>query len=131
MPDCYILVAKPPVSVSTKHVYEHLRLDQVERHPDIDGMVKALEAGSLSGVASRMENVLETVTIPEHPEIQQIKETMISAGALNAMMSGSGPTVFGIFEDKAQGAKARDILRNGTLAKQVYLVKPFNIRSRR
>ena len=94
-------------------------------------MVKALESGSLSGVASCMGNVLETVTIPEHPEIQQIKEIMISEGAINAMMSGSGPTVFGIFEDKAQGAKARDILRKGTLAKQVSLVKPFNIRSRR
>lgn len=131
LPDCYILVAKPPVSVSTKHVYEHLRLDLIKRHPDIDGMVKALESGSLSGVASCMGNVLETVTIPEHPEIQQIKKIMISEGAINAMMSGSGPTVFGIFDDKAQGAKARDILRKGTLAKQVYLVKPFNIRSRR
>lgn len=131
MPDCHILVAKPPISVSTKYVYEHLKLDSVERHPDIDGMVAALEAGSLKGVADRMENVLETVTIPEHPEIEQIKEVMCSEGALNAMMSGSGPTVFGIFEDKKQGLKARDILRNGTLAKQVYLVKPFNPRLNR
>lgn len=131
MPDCHILVAKPPISVSTKYVYEHLKLDSVERHPDIDGMVAALEAGSLKGVAAHMENVLETVTIPEHPEIEQIKEVMCSEGALNAMMSGSGPTVFGIFEDKKQGLKARDILRNGTLAKQVYLVKPFNPRLNR
>jgi len=131
MPDCHILVAKPPISVSTKYVYEHLKLDSVERHPDIDGMVAALEAGRLKGVADRMENVLETVTIPEHPEIEQIKEVMCSEGALNAMMSGSGPTVFGIFEDKKQGLKARDILRNGTLAKQVYLVKPFNPRLNR
>lgn len=131
MPDCHILVAKPPISVSTKYVYEHLKLDSVERHPDIDGMVAALEAGSLKGVADRMENVLETVTIPEHPEIEQIKEVMCSEGALNAMMSGSGPTLFGIFEDKKQGLKARDILRNGTLAKQVYLVKPFNPRLNR
>ena len=131
MPDCHILVAKPPISVSTKYVYEHLKLDSVEHHPDIDGMVAALEAGSLKGVADRMENVLETVTIPEHPEIEQIKEVMCSEGALNAMMSGSGPTVFGIFEDKKQGLKARDILRNGTLAKQVYLVKPFNPRLNR
>ena len=131
MPDCHILVAKPPTSVSTKYVYEHLKLDSVERHPDIDGMVEALEAGSLKGVSDRMENVLETVTIPEHPEIEQIKEVMCSEGALNAMMSGSGPTVFGIFEDKKQGLKARDILRNGTLAKQVYLVKPFNPRLNR
>lgn len=129
LPDCYILVAKPPISVSTKYVYEHLKLDSVERHPDIDGMIGALEGGDLKGVAGRMENVLETVTIPEHPEIEQIKEVMCAEGALNAMMSGSGPTVFGIFEDKQQGLKARDILRNGTLAKQVYLVKPLNIRN--
>ena len=131
LPDCYILVAKPPISVSTKYVYEHLKLDSVEYHPDIDGMVEALEAGNLKEIADRMENVLETVTIPEHPEIGQIKEVMRGEGALNAMMSGSGPTVFGIFEDKKQGLKARDILRKGTLAKQVYLVKPFNIRNNR
>ena len=131
LPDCYILVAKPPISVSTKYVYEHLKLDSVEYHPDIDGMVEALEAGNLKEIADRMENVLETVTIPEHPEIGQMKEVMRGEGALNAMMSGSGPTVFGIFEDKKQGLKARDILRKGTLAKQVYLVKPFNIRNNR
>ena len=129
-PKCHVLIAKPPISVSTKYVYEHLKLDSVEYHPDIDGMVEALEAGNLKEIADRMENVLETVTIPEHPEIG-IKEVMRGEGALNAMMSGSGPTVFGIFEDKKQGLKARDILRKGTLAKQVYLVKPFNIRNNR
>lgn len=131
MPDCHILVAKPPISVSTKYVYEHLKLDSVKRHPDIDGMIKALEAGNLKGVADSMENVLETVTIPEHPEIEAIKDVMRSGGALNAMMSGSGPTVFGIFDDEEKGMWTRDILRNGTLAKQVYLVKPFNIRIHR
>ena len=132
LPHCYVLVGKPGVNVSTKMAYENLKLDDPAiLHPDIDGMVAALEAGSLKGVADRMENVLETVTIPEHPEIEQIKEVMCSEGALNAMMSGSGPTVFGIFEDKKQGLKARDILRNGTLAKQVYLVKPFNPRLNR
>ncbi|WP_418751798.1 4-(cytidine 5'-diphospho)-2-C-methyl-D-erythritol kinase [Frisingicoccus sp.] len=131
MPDCHILVAKPPISVSTKYVYEHLKLDSVKRRPDIDGMIEALEAGNLKGVADSMENVLETVTIPEHPEIEAIKDVMRSGGALNAMMSGSGPTVFGIFDDEEKGMWTRDILRNGTLAKQVYLVKPFNIRIHR
>ena len=91
-------------------------------------MIAALKAGNLKGVADTMENVLETVTIPEHPEIAAIKDVMRSEGALNAMMSGSGPTVFGIFDDAEKGLRARDILRNGTLAKQVYLVKPFNTR---
>ena len=128
MPDCYILVAKPPISVSTKHVYENLKLDQVETHPDIDGMIEALEAKDLAGIASRLENVLETVTVSEHPEIQTIKEQMMEAGALNALMSGSGPTVFGIFEDKEQGMKAKDYVSEKGLAGQIYLVKPFNVR---
>ena len=127
MPDCYILVAKPPISVSTKHVYENLKLDQVETHPDIDGMIEALEAKNLAGIASRLENVLETVTVSEHPEIQTIKEQMMEAGALNALMSGSGPTVFGIFEDKEQGMKAREYVEEKGLARQIYLVEPFNV----
>ena len=127
MPDCYILVAKPPISVSTKHVYENLKLDQIKTHPDIDGMIDALAAKDLVGITSRMENVLETVTIPEHPEIQMIKDQMMEAGALNALMSGSGPTVFGIFEDKEQGMKAREYVEERGLARQIYLVEPFNV----
>lgn len=131
LPDCHILIAKPPVSVSTKHVYENLKLDKIEKHPDIDGMVEALRIEDLHGVTQRMENVLETVTIPEHPEIQQIKELMIKEGALNALMSGSGPTAFGIFDDREKGMRARDLLRKSSLVRHTYLVRPFNIRSYR
>lgn len=131
LPDCHILIAKPPVSVSTKHVYENLKLDKIEKHPDIDGMVEALRIEDLHGVTQRMENVLETVTIPEHPEIQQIKDLMIKEGALNALMSGSGPTVFGIFDDREKGMRARDLLRKSSLVRHTYLVRPFNIRSYR
>lgn len=127
MPECFILVAKPPISVSTKHVYQNLKLDQIEKHPDIDGMVEALKEQNLEGIASRMENVLETVTIPEHPEIAQIKAQMMEAGALNAMMSGSGPTVFGIFDDKEQGLKAKEYVCEKGLARQIYLVSPYNV----
>ena len=91
-------------------------------------MIEALKDGDLEGIASRMENVLETVTIPEHPEIARIKEQMIEAGALNALMSGSGPTVFGIFNDKEQGLKAKEYVRKKGLARQIYLVSPFNVR---
>ena len=128
MPECFILVAKPPISVSTKHVYQNLKLDQIEKHPDIDGMIEALKEQNLEGIASRMENVLETVTGPEHPEIAQIKDQMMEAGALNAMMSGSGPTVFGIFNDKEQGLKAKEYVREKGLARQIYLVSPYNVR---
>lgn len=128
MPECFILVAKPPVSVSTKYVYQHLKLDKLDRHPDIDGMLKALENGDLNGITERMENVLETVTIPEHPEIVQIKKMMVEAGALNALMSGSGPTVFGVFLDKAHGLKAKEMLKKSGLVRHIYLVRPFNLR---
>lgn len=129
MPECYVLVAKPPISVSTKYVYEHLKLDQIERHPDIDGMIAALQSGNLKGITDRMENVLETVTIPKHPEIAKIKALMVEAGAMNALMSGSGPTVFGIFENKNDGLKAKEMMRKSGLARQVYLVQPFNVRN--
>ena len=74
MPDCYILIAKPSISVSTKFVYENLRANELEQHPDIDGMVEAIKAGSLSGITDRMENVLEPVTIPAHPIIEELYE---------------------------------------------------------
>ena len=100
IPDCKILIAKPPVGVSTKFVYEHLDEQGIETHPDVDGMVQAIREGNLLGITNRMGNVLENVTIPEYPVIDQIKKCMIEQGALNAMMSGSGPTVFGIYEDR-------------------------------
>lgn len=126
MPDCYILIAKPPISVSTKFVYENLKANELERHPDIDGMVDAIKKGSLQGITDRMENVLETVTIPAYPVIEEIKNCMKENGAINSLMSGSGPTVFGIFDTEEQAEKARDVIRKNDLAQQVYVVKPFN-----
>lgn len=128
MPDCFIAIAKPPVGVSTKWVYQNLKASELKRHPDIDGMVKALDNGDISGIADRMENVLETVTIPAHPEIELIKNIMKEKGALNALMSGSGPTVFGVFEDEALAQNAIDDLTGKGLVQQAYVVKPYNKR---
>lgn len=100
MPKCYILVAKPHVSVSTKWVYENLHANELEHHPDIDAMLAAMEAGDLQRLAGKMENVLETVTVRRYPVIRQIAERMEALGAVKAMMSGSGPTVFGLFESE-------------------------------
>ena len=125
IPDCHILIAKPPISVSTKFVYEHLDAKELAAHPDIDGMVEAIKAGSLQGIADRMENVLETVTIPEYPVIAKIKDVMKEQGAVNALMSGSGPTVFGIFEEKAVALAAEKAIREKQLSSQVYVVEPF------
>ena len=118
MPDCWILIGKPGISVSTKYVYTTLDLNTNTVHPDIDGMKKALEDGNLYGITERMGNVLQDVTIPAYLEVERIKEQMKTLGAVNAMMSGSGPTVFGIFdnEEKAQEAcqKLRDRMLCGT-----------------
>ena len=127
MPDCAILLAKPPISVSTRFVYGNLRADSLPWHPDIDGMTEALAEGSLSGITARLGNVLETVTIPAHPQIQKIKDVMSENGAEAALMSGSGPTVFGIFKDKETAGRAGRKLRSAGLAKQIYTVRPFNV----
>ena len=132
-PQCHIVLAKPQVSVSTKAVYGKLRANELtpEQHPDIDGMRAAIEAGNLDGVIARLGNVLELVTVPDHPEIGTIKQIMMECGADGALMSGSGPTVFGIFKEEEHAKKAYDVLKKaegGRLARQVYLSRFFNPR---
>lgn len=128
MPKCYILVAKPAISVSTKWVYETLDAKEIVEHPDIDGLLQGLKEQDLSKVASSMGNVLESVTIEKYPIIETIKDAMKEAGALNAMMSGSGPTVFGIFDNRKVAKDAWYKLRNMDCAKQVYLANVHNVR---
>ena len=108
-PDCHVLIAKPNFHISTKYVYSHLKLDETTVHPDIDAMISCIENNDLYGMCENMENILETVTIPKHPEIEDIKNTMLENGAIGSLMSGSGPTVFGIFDDldKAKLAKEK------------------------
>ena len=123
-PDCYVLVAKPDINVSTKYVYEHLDAQEIVKHPDIAGMVEAIAEESLQGILDRMENVLETVTVSAYPVIQTIKDRMKELGAINSLMSGSGPTVFGIFVEKDMARRAYDKLeeeqRDILLAKYLY-----------
>lgn len=126
IPDCWILIAKPPVSVSTKFVYENLQLENITRHPDIDGIVDAIRNKDLDGMCGKLENVLETVTIVSHPEIREIKQFMVDHGAINSLMSGSGPTVFGIYSNEKETRSAGEALRETGLTRQVYVVKPFN-----
>lgn len=114
-PEAVLLIVKPPVMVSTQWVYEHLQLDRIGRHPDIDGMVEALNLGDLKGVTSRMENVMETVTEKAHPIITDIKKMMLGNGAMNAVMSGSGPSIFGVFMEE-DTARAAAVYVNQTLA---------------
>lgn len=127
IPFCHILIAKPDISVSTKYVYEHLDSTGIEKHPDLDGMTAAISSGSLPGIISRMENVLETVTIPAHPVIAAIKRRLLKLGAEGSLMSGSGPTVFGIFTDKAAARHACLQLKDDPNVKQVFLTVPGNL----
>lgn len=130
MPKCYVLIAKPGISVSTKTVYQKFdALDEID-HPNIDGLIGGLSHGDLKRTAESMGNVLEEVTIGDYPVIEEIKTVMKNEGALNAMMSGSGPTVFGIFEEKRTAKKACDAIREKKLAKQLYLTNVHNTRRR-
>lgn len=120
-PKAHLLIAKPDINVSTKFVYENLHADTLQFHPDIDGMVEALKAESLTGITDRMSNVLETVTVKEYPVINQIKEEMIKSGARNALMSGSGPTVFGVYENAEAAKKAYETVKELGLAGQIFV----------
>ena len=120
-PDCFVVVAKPEISVSTKYVYENLHANELKYHPDIDGMVEAIREGSLDGVCKRMENVLETVTETKYPIISELKKMLKDAGAENSLMSGSGPTVFAIFKEEEMANKALEAVRNSGLAKQSFV----------
>lgn len=126
LPKCYILIAKPGVSVSTRMVYEKLDELHIIEHPNIDGVLAGLENQDLKMIASTMGNVLEQVTIDTYPVIEKIKDAMKEQGALNAMMSGSGPTVFGIFEDRQTAKKAQRRLKELQIVKQAYLANVHN-----
>ncbi len=126
-PPCYVLVAKPPVNVSTKFVYGNLKADQLSCHPDVDGFIEAMEAGDFHAMAALMGNVLETVTVPAYPIIDRIKQFMMEHGAIGAMMSGSGPTVFGIYTDLTAAKQTFYELKKSRLAAVVYLSDVYNV----
>lgn len=128
LPKCYILIAKPGINVSTKLVYEKLDSHEIEDHPDIDGIIDGLKEQDIKKVAARLGNVLERVTIEEYPIIEKIKNVMKQEGAINAMMSGSGPTVFGIFEERRLAKAAQQKIKEMGIAKQVYVANVHNTR---
>jgi 4-diphosphocytidyl-2-C-methyl-D-erythritol kinase len=130
MVKCPVLIAKPSISVSTKFVYRELKLDENTVHPDIDRLIRDIRRHNFKGICGDMGNVLESVTIPAYPVVQQIKEQMLESGADAAMMSGSGPTVFGLFSDPAAARKAKSDMRRSGLAKQIYLTTIYNNRKK-
>ena len=130
MPQCQVLLAKPAISVSTKYVYENLHANELrpEEHPDIDGMIEAIGRSDLLGISGRLGNILELVTARRYPVIEEIKGVMREYGALGAMMSGSGPTVFGLFEERGRAKEAADRIKELKLAKQVYVTSIHHAR---
>ncbi len=125
-PECTVLTAKPNLNVSTKWAYEKIDERPIEKHPDIDGMLMAIENRDLGGIVSCMGNVLETVTEKEYPVITAIKDKMKENRALGAMMSGSGPTVFGIYADQETARKAAGAIRRAHLASQIFVTYMYN-----
>lgn len=122
-PKCFLLVEKPDINVSTKYVYEHLDAKSDYEHPDIDGMLAAIEGDDLDGVVCRLKNVLEAVTVEAYPIIDEIKNDMLEAGAMGSLMSGSGPTVFGIFDDENRARLAFEKMKELGKAKQIFLTE--------
>lgn len=125
-PQCHVIIAKPGISVSTAYVYRHIRPDTIVKRPDIEGIIKAIKEKNLKEMAGLLYNVMEEVTVGEHPIIREIEHVMLEYGALNAIMSGSGPTVFGLFEEKEKAEQAMKILRERNLTEQLYLTAFVN-----
>lgn len=131
VPQCQVLIAKPAINVSTKFVYENLHANDLlpGQHPDIDAIIDSIRKNDIYGIADNLGNVLETVTIKEYPVIRELKEKMLEYGAIGSLMSGSGPTVFGLFTSPKAAQDAYEELRYGSasgLAKQVYLTNFYN-----
>ncbi len=110
MPHAWVVLCRPPFEVSTAQAYRQLDSAVLLRRPDTDGMLRALRRGSLADMAGLMCNVMERQTAALHPEIGQIRSALCENGALGALMSGSGPTVFGLFDGKAQAERAAEAL---------------------
>jgi 4-diphosphocytidyl-2-C-methyl-D-erythritol kinase len=126
LPKVPVLIARPPFPVSTKEVYTALDAKDDIVHPDIDALIEDIKTRDIDSLCEHMGNVLEDVTIPLHPEIQTLKEMMLEDGAIGAMMSGSGPTVFGIFRDKETMMRCKNRMRDSGLTQIVYGTTMFS-----
>lgn len=122
-PQCHVIIAKPPISVSTAYVYGHIRPDEITKRPDIEQMTLAIKEQDLNKLSNLLYNVMEEVTVSEYPVIEKLKSIMLENGALNSIMSGSGPTVFGLFDDREKAQAAMKALDSKELTEQLYLTK--------
>lgn len=124
-PKAVLVIAKPKIDVSTKMVYEELDSKPIKHHPDVDGMINAISNQDLIEISQLLGNVLETVTVDMYPIIDSIKSVINESGALNALMSGSGPTVFGLFRagDEESARRAVAAIKSRGLADEVFITE--------
>lgn len=120
-PGCWVILAKPPINVSTAGVYGRLKADRIEHHPSASAMQRAIEEQSFEGICSELGNVLEDVTLSHYPEVQRLKQAMQQLGADGVLMSGSGPTVFGLVSKESKVARIYNGLRG--FCNEVYAVR--------
>lgn len=128
-PFCYVVLIKLPISVSTAFVYKNLSLPEINMHPNTKKMLQAIQNGDLKQICDGLCNVLETVTISHYPEIELVKKRLLQLGAKGSLMSGSGPTVFGIFEKKETAQKAVLQMKEELKIKDIILTTIFHINS--
>lgn len=124
--DYPVLIAKPEEGVSTGFVYGNLKIEELV-HPDIDGQIEGIKNQDIKMICDKMGNVLQTVTIPACPIIDDIKKCMMDNGAINSMMSGSGPTVFGIFPDEESCNEAAKLIEEKGYCNQIYKTSFYNV----
>lgn len=124
LPACWFAICKPDFDIPTPTLFARVRPEALADRPDIPGMQEALTAGDLPAVAQRVRNVFEGVLPPEDGEVFSIKTRLLELGALNAAMSGSGPTVFGLFDREKTARQAAENLRN--TYRQVFVACPVS-----
>ena len=122
LPDCFFVICKPDFSVSTPMLFGRVKVNELQDRPDTEGMMQALAASDLDGVARRLYNVFEDVLPKKYAQVFEIKSALLELGAMNAAMSGSGPTVYGIFDNHAAAEKAYEALKADY--EQCYLAEP-------
>ena len=122
LPDCEIVLCKPPFPVSTPALFRAVDREPIRKRPNTDAMLSALAAGSIANVAAALGNVFSPIIFREHPEMEDIQNTLLRYGALGAAMTGSGPTMFGLFSEKASAEKAYNVLKERYT--DTFLTKP-------
>lgn len=121
LPSCWVVLAKPSISISTPSIYKDLNLERVQ-HPDTERLIQGIKEQNLDEIFASTGNVLETVTLERYPLVKQIKERMLAFGAETALMSGSGPTVFGLVKNYSRAKRMYNSLRG--FCEEVYMVHP-------